>query len=113
MKTSVYFIAILFSSICMFLACGQDSIEWPPNSNSGGECGAYYPGATGADAGTGTDEVESPYGLEQGDIFPCAVWETVKLAGEDIYINVGEEHLRVKHGLSDRKALIVVVSAGS
>ena len=98
----------------MVSACGQDSVEWPPDQGgSGGECGAWYPGAPSPDAGTSTDEEESPYGLEEGNIFPCVVWETVRQAGEDTYINVGEEHLRVKHGASDNKALIIAVSAQS
>lgn len=105
--------AFIWLSFFFLLGCGQDEIAFPPQrAGNSGECGAYYPGSRDTDTEESADaEKESPYGMAQDKIFPCAVWESARLAGEDTYINIGEQYLATKHGVSDRRSVVVVVSA--
>ncbi|MCU0661538.1 MAG: hypothetical protein MUC50_04350 [Myxococcota bacterium] len=106
------------STICLLCAllaasCGQDEAVFPePPAGASGKCGAFYPGAEDSDSSeeTSTDQ-ESPYGMAEGKIFPCAVWESAQLAGKKTYINVGEEYLAAKHDASDRRSIVILVSA--
>jgi hypothetical protein len=105
--------AIISIIVCLLSACGQEEIAFPSQrAGISGECGAYYPGSreTDTEESADTDE-ESPYGMAQGKLFPCAVWESARLAGQDTYINIGEQYLATKHGVSDRRSVVVVVSA--
>ncbi|MCP4606078.1 MAG: hypothetical protein GY847_37135 [Proteobacteria bacterium] len=89
------------------VSCGQENINWPDGGLiSSGECGAWYPGGGKTDAG-----VESQYGIEEGSIFPCLVWESARLNSQDTYINIGDIYLKRKNSVSETKAIIVVVSA--
>ncbi len=101
-------IMLLFVSLgCVSLvSCGQDEVEWPEDmGTSGGQCGAWYPGG-GADAGA--DDV---YGVEEGKVFPCVVWESARLNSEDTFINFGDVYLEAKHGMTDYRAIVIIISA--
>lgn len=90
--------------------CGQEDVVFPDSQNGGaaGMCGPWYPGGGEEDGDGGTDSV---YGIEEGKVFPCLVWESVRFGGADTYLNIGEEYLKAKNGLSETKALVIVVSA--
>ncbi len=89
-------------------ACGQREAEFPDAGGGlfGGVCGPGYPGSGEADAG-----VDAEYAVEQGATFPCALWESARLAGQDTFINVAQVFLEAKHGVSGHKALVVIASA--
>ena len=93
------------------LGCGQDEVTFPECDNAGGVCGPAYPGgAAEADAGVdGGAEIE--YAVEPDAIFPCAVWESARLNGQDIYVDASQVYLDAKHGLSDTRSLVIIVSA--
>lgn len=103
----------IIATLLLLTACGQEDAVFPePGTASGGQCGAFYPGGENTDSDADTaSETESPYGMEEGKLFPCAVWESARLAGKNTYINIGEEYLAAKHGKSSRKFVVVVVSA--
>ncbi|MDJ0764787.1 MAG: hypothetical protein QNJ97_17535 [Myxococcota bacterium] len=113
------FFLIFLTSTLMACSCGQDSIELPNLSGSDRECGKWYPphgtdSETDTTAGSDPDvtdsdsEENSEYGLKAGKTFPCLVWESVRLGTEDKYVNIGEEYLKKQHGLSDKKAIVIV-----
>jgi hypothetical protein len=89
-------------------ACGQREAEFPDAGGGlfGGVCGPGYPGSGETDAGA---DVE--YAVEQGATFPCALWESARLAGQDTFINVAQLFLEAKHGVTGHTALVIVVSA--
>jgi hypothetical protein len=89
-------------------ACGQREAEFPDGGGGffGGVCGPGYPGGDGPDGGGGAE-----YAVEEGAIFPCALWESARLAGEDTFINVAQVFLEAKHGVTGHKALVIVASA--
>ncbi len=112
MRNSIYKTAILTFSLFLAMACDQKTVEWPDDNGgggAGGECGSWYPGAP---SGEDTADTGLGYDIEEG-LFPCAVWESVRLNGEDTFFNVGDEHLKVKHGVSNAKALVIPVSSTS
>ncbi len=85
-------------------ACGQENVVLPDISFGSGECGPWYPGG-GDNADSGV------YGIKEGKIFPCAVWEKARLNHQDTFINIGQEYLNAKHGKSNAKAVVIVVSS--
>lgn len=88
------------------LGCGQREAEFPDAGGVfGGVCGPGYPGSDDGDAGP------AGYRVAEGEIFPCALWESARLAGEDTFINVAQIHLEARHGMRDHAALVIVASA--
>lgn len=89
-------------------ACGQREAEFPDGGGGffGGACGPGYPGSGEADAGA---EVE--YAVAEGAVFPCALWESARLDGQDTFINVAQVFLEARHGVTAHKALVIVASA--
>ncbi len=97
------FVRLLFwISSAGLLGCGQSEIELPDSASWGGVCGDWYPG--GGDSA-------STFAFEEDETLPCAVFESARLEGEDIYLNMGDYYLDAKHQLSDRAAVVFVVSA--
>jgi hypothetical protein len=95
----------------LLIGCGQDDVKFPEMAGPGGVCGPWYPGGEGG-ADTGVDGgAEAEYAIAKDAVFPCAVWESARLDGQDIYIDVNSVYLDSKHGMSDTRALIIVVSA--
>jgi hypothetical protein len=104
-------VALVALGLVVFAGCGQDEVKFPDTSAAGGECGPWYPGG-GGDADAGVDGgAEVDYAIEEGAIFPCAVWESAMLNGAETFINVGQIYLEAKHGQSDTRAIVIVVSA--
>ncbi|HUT76495.1 MAG TPA: hypothetical protein VM285_02350 [Polyangia bacterium] len=101
------FVSMMIVAVAL-AACGQREAVFPDAGGSffGGTCGPGYPGGDAADAGADTE-----YAVEEGATFPCALWESARLAGGDIFINVAQVFLEAKHGVTDDKALVIVVSA--
>lgn len=97
--------------ICLLwmAGCGQDDLEFP-ELTGGGACGGYYPGAE-AEAADDNADADAIYGIEEGKIFPCIAFETARLGGEDTFIHVADEYLKAKHGASDNRAIVIIVSA--
>ncbi len=91
----------------VLVTCGQEDVVLPDmvGGASAGECGGWYPGG-GGDAGAGDE-----FGIEEGKILPCLVWESAREGRQDTYINVGDVYLGAKHGETDTKAIVLVVSA--
>jgi hypothetical protein len=110
MKRAVH-IALVGFGIVVIAGCGQDEVTFPEGTTAGGECGAWYPGGGGADAGVDGGAEASPYAVEEGAIFPCAVWDSAMLAGEDTFIDIGHAYLEVEHSQADYKSLVIVISA--
>jgi hypothetical protein len=106
MKIESVKLTALVTWALLFTACPQEDIELPATGGGGGSgaCGEWYPGDCG-DAGGDC------YSVEEGAVFPCAVWESARLAGEDTYLNIGDVHLEAKHGGAGPKAIVIVVSA--
>ncbi|MDJ0764785.1 MAG: hypothetical protein QNJ97_17525 [Myxococcota bacterium] len=109
-------------SALFICACGQDSVDWPDQGESSGECGDWYPpfddqdsdqdSDNDSDDGNDTDsEDEDIYGFKKGDILPCLVWKSAYLNGDDTYVNIGDEYLETQYSPSDKKAILIVVSA--
>lgn len=105
---AIRFATIAASALLVF-GCGQDEVELPEAAVAGGVCGTWYPGGS-ADAGVDAGG-EADYAVKAGAIFPCAVWESARVNGQDIYVNVGSVYLDAKHGMSDTRSFVVVVSA--
>ncbi|MBW2276593.1 MAG: hypothetical protein JRF63_03815 [Deltaproteobacteria bacterium] len=104
-------IALVAIGTLVIVGCGQDEAEFPDDTTAGGECGPWYPGGGGgADAGV-DGGAEANYAVEEGAIFPCAVWDSAMLDGEDTFINVGQIYLEAKHGVTDTKAIVIVIGA--
>lgn len=100
-----FFNAILVLSIA---GCGQEDLVFPDSgvASGQGECGAAYATAesTGGEEGT-------CFCIQEEGIFPCLVWESARQNGQDIYISAEQIYLDAKHGLTDTRSLIIVVSA--
>jgi len=93
-------------------SCGQDEVEFPDTTAAGGECGPWYPGGGEADGGVdGGEAAETQYAVEEGAIFPCAVWESAMLAGEETFINVGQIYLEAEHGVTGVQSIVIVIGA--
>ncbi|MBW2459410.1 MAG: hypothetical protein JRI68_33265 [Deltaproteobacteria bacterium] len=106
MKFEFLKLTSLIAATLLLTSCPQEDIELPDmGGGAAGTCGAWYPGDC-SDAGT-----DDCYGLAEGSIFPCAVWESARLAGDDTFINLGDVHLEAKHGTAGPKAIVIVVSA--
>jgi hypothetical protein len=103
-------IVLLAATWVLTTSCGQEEAEFPETNAY--TCGSWYPGGGGgADGGVdgGTDD---PYAVEEGAIFPCDVaWDSAMLAGADTFINVSQIYLEAKHGLTDTRAIVIVVGA--
>ncbi|MFO8071935.1 MAG: hypothetical protein R6V85_08670 [Polyangia bacterium] len=104
-RTTHTTIALVTAAVLIATGCGQRQADWPDSgASAGGICGPWYPGGDDAGAGGG-------YAVDQGATFPCAVWESARLAGEDTFFNVGQLYLETVHGQRDDKALLIAVSA--
>lgn len=103
-------IALIAFGMITLAGCGQDEVKFPDNATAGGECGPWYPGGGEADGGV-DGGTEAEYAVEEGAIFPCAVWESAMLAGEETFINVGQVFLEAAHGVSDTKSIVLIISA--
>jgi hypothetical protein len=104
-------LVVLAVAAVVLVGCGQDEVRFPDAGAKGGACGPWYPGDCGADAGVDGGCTEAVYAVEEGATFPCAVWESAKLNGEDIFIDIGHTYLEVKHGISTYESLVIVISA--
>jgi len=103
--------ALVAIGTLLIAGCAQEDARFPDDTGfGGGECGAWYPGGGGADAGV-DGGAEADYAVEEGAIFPCAVWESAMLDGQETFINVGQVHLEAKHGATEHKSIVVIVSA--
>lgn len=89
----------------VFLSCGQQEVLLPenPDCSKGSNCGAWYPTAE-SDGGAA--------GFDEGETFPCLVWESVRQNGGDTFLNVGEEYLKAKHSKSAIRSMVLILSAG-
>lgn len=96
-------------AVFAFATCGQDEVKFPDDTGTSGVCGAWYPGGdldAGVEAGG-----SGGYAVEEGAIFPCAVWESARLAGQDTFIDVGHMFLEIKHGVATTESLVIIVGA--
>ncbi len=96
------------AAFCVFLAlsaCGQQHLELPETTGSGAACGEGYP-LSAADGGDN-------YAIKEGAIFPCLLFESVRLDDQDTYLFFSDIYLCAKHGVDDRVAAVIVVSASN
>jgi len=91
-----------------FTGCGQENLVFPDSGlkDNIAECGVAYP------------QLEHPeqdnapcYCAEENNTFPCLVWESARQNGEDTYISASNIYLDAKHGLTNTRSIIIVVSA--
>lgn len=103
----------IMATASWLISCGQDEVKFPDMETKGGVCGEWYPGDYGSpDAGVDQEEyLEAIFAVEEGAIFPCAVWESARLANEDMFINVGQIYLEAKHGVIESRSIVIVISA--
>ena len=66
-------------------ACGQQTLVLP-EATAGGACGEGYPPSDEGDGGI-------PYALEEGAVFPCLLFESVKRGGEETYLHFPDIYL--------------------
>jgi hypothetical protein len=99
----LYLILVHFALV--FLSCGQQEVLLPenPDCSAGTSCGSWYP-TSGSDGGAA--------GFDEGETFPCLVWESARQNGGDTFLNVGEEYLKAKHSKSTIRAMVLILSAG-
>ena len=96
---------ILVLQLFLALGCGQDRVVIPDRAE-GSICGDWYPGGERAE-----NDTMGSFGMSPGDTFPCLVFETARLAGEDTYINMGDLYLGSKHGETDTRAVVIIIGA--
>jgi hypothetical protein len=98
----------LVLQLFLALACGQDDLVLPGvDAEGGGACGEWYPqgGKGEGDAGP------AAFGMKPEDTFPCLVFESARLGGEDTFINVGDIYLGAKHEETGHRVLVFVIGA--
>lgn len=104
MKAAYILIGAVAANALLFAGCDQTAASFPECGGTWGDCGPWYPGGE-ADGGP------SPaYAIAEGETFPCLVWEAARVDHADTWINVGELHLGIKHGVSDDKALVIILT---
>jgi hypothetical protein len=101
---------IILGAAVWLTACGQEDAQFPETTGvGGGACGPWYPGGE-VDAGS-SEEAGQIYGIEQDLIFPCLVWESVRLDHADTYLNISDQYLKGVHEKDGPRAMVIVVSA--
>ena len=77
----------------VLVTCGQEDVVLPDMGGgaSAGECGGWYPGG-GGDAGAGDE-----FGIEEGKILPCLVWESAQCS---ISATIGAPCVPMRRALS-------------
>ena len=93
--------ALLVMTGLLLGACDQSTVHFADESSGNGACGPWYPGGGDLDSGPGFD-------IEEGAVFPCLVWESVRQHKEDTWLNIGDVYLSAKHGDISAKALVIV-----
>jgi len=101
----------LFALIIFLLlgsGCGQEDLVFPDagKDQSGGTCGAAYPAIADSE-----ENEQDCYCIQEGGTFPCLVWESVRLNGQDTYISATGIYLDAKHEQTNSRSLVIVVSA--
>jgi hypothetical protein len=86
-------------------ACNQQALVLPETAQEGA-CGATY--SPGREAG---DTESDHYAVAEGSTFPCLVFESVRLNGEDTYLNFADLYLKAKHRLTDRTVAVIIIGA--
>jgi hypothetical protein len=96
-------LTVLALAAAVVAACDQTEVVFPDAGAAGEGCGVWYAGGA-ADAGP------TEYAFEEGATLPCLVWTSVRQNGADTWFNAGELYLEVLNGLSDKKAIVMVLS---